>query len=815
MAPQDEQEILKQKQQRTRLALEYHRGSNRPAGAGEKRQGKIEVVATKPLITQRDLSLAYSPGVAEPCKEIFRDPDEVYNYTAKGNLVAVITNGTAVLGLGDIGPLASKPVMEGKAVLFKKFADIDCFDIEVDAKDPDRFVDVVSALEPTFGGVNLEDIKAPECFDIERRLKEKMQIPVFHDDQHGTAIISGAALLNALELGQKKIEDIRVVFCGGGAASISVARFWLTLGVRIENCIMTDRLGVIRDNRTEEMNAYKAEFAVKSSWHEKELGRAAQTLSEAVFGADVFVGCSVGNVLKGKDLKTMRDNPIIFALANPDPEISYDEAKSARSDMIFATGRSDYPNQVNNVLGYPFIFRGALDVRAKTITEGMKIAAARALAELAKQAVPESVVQAYGGSPLKFGPEYIIPKPFDPRVLLWVAPAVAQAALDEGVARKEIPGMSVEAYRSRLEKLLDRTRSVMRDIKDRIHTPRSNSHQKELRRVKLVLPEATNEKVLKAAAMLVEERVADPILLGNPKDIEFLIEELNLFSLKNVEIIRPSKSPDYEKYCIDLWELRKRKGLTPDLAAQQMKDPMYFGAMLVRQGKADAFLAGVTRSYPETIKPALQVVGSKAGQKLAGVYMLIHKQEVYFIADTTVNIDPNAEDLAEIAINASAVAASLGFEPRVAMLSFSNFGSNAHPEARKMAQAAEIVRRRRPDLVVDGEVQADTAISREILQDRYPFSSLQSHGANVLICPTLSAANITYKMLGRIGDVELVGPILMGMNQPVHILQLQSGVPEIFNMGVIAVMDVQRLASQKNLLDARSEWAEGNVVERA
>jgi malate dehydrogenase (oxaloacetate-decarboxylating)(NADP+) len=795
---------IKEKQARARAALEYHRGSSRPAGAGERRFGKIEVVASKELITQRDLSLAYSPGVAEPCKEIAKDPDEVYSYTAKGNLVAVISNGTAVLGLGDIGPLASKPVMEGKAVLFKKFADIDCFDIEVDAKDPEHFISVVAALEPTFGGVNLEDIKAPECFDIERRLKEKMQIPVFHDDQHGTAIISGAALLNALELSGKKIEEIRVVFCGGGAASISVARFWLTLGVKLENCVMTDRLGVIRKDRSEEMNPYKAEFAIDKSWHKK----APVTLADAMVDSDVFVGCSVGNVVTGDMVKSMRASPIIFALANPDPEIGYEEAKAARSDMIFATGRSDYPNQVNNVLGYPFIFRGALDVRAKTITEGMKIAAARALAELAKQPVPESVVQAYGGSPLRFGPEYIIPKPFDPRVLVWVAPAVAEAAVNEGVARREIPGMGVDAYRTRLEKLLNRSHSVMRDIKDRVRSARNSSKTREAR---IVLPEGTNERILKAAAIVVEERIAKPILLGDPSVIKPMIEDLNLFSLRDAEIIRPSRDDHFELYAHELWELRKRKGLTPDLASQLMKDPMYFGSMLVRKGRADAFLAGVTRSYPETIRPTLHVVGSKAGQKVAGIYMLVHQQDVFFIADTTVNIDPTAEDLAEIAINAAHVAQSLGFDARIAMLSFSNFGSNNHPEALKMSQAARIVQRRRPDLVVDGELQADTAISTQIMQDRYPFCRLRDQGANVLICPNLSSANIAYKLMGKIGNVELIGPILTGMNKPMHVLQLNSAVPEIVNMAVIAVMDVQRQGFDE--IPIGEEWT-GAVDER-
>ncbi len=770
----------KLKQKRIRAALEYHRGTSRPAGAGEKRFGKIEIVASKPLVTQQDLSYAYSPGVAAPCREIAKNPDDVYQYTAKGNLVGVITNGTAVLGLGDIGPLAAKPVMEGKAVLFKKFADIDGMDIEVNATDSAHFISVVQALEPTFGGINLEDIKAPECFEIEKVLKERMNIPVFHDDQHGTAIISGAALLNALEVGGKKIDKIKVVFCGGGAASISVARFWITLGVKIENCIMTDRNGVIRKDRDEEMNPYKMEFAIEKSWHAK----VPMTLEDAVVGADIFVGCSVGGALSKIALKTMAANPIIFALANPDPEITYEDAISVRDDLIFATGRSDYPNQVNNVLGFPFIFRGALDVRARNITEGMKIAAARALAELAKEPVPESVIQAYGGSPIKFGPEYIIPKPFDPRVLLWVAPAVAEAAVKEGVARRELPGMSIEGYRARLEKLLNRTRSVMRDLKDRF---RSENHNESI--VRLVLPEGANDRILQAAALIKEERIAEPILLGDPKIIRPMIEELNLYSLADVEIIRPSLSEDLDAFAVDFWEMRKRKGMTPDLAIQYLKDPMYFGAMLVKSGKADACLAGVTRSYPETIRPALQVIGTKDNHKVAGVYMLLHKEDVYFIADTTVNIDPTAEELADIAIDAAIVAAKLGFEPRIAMLSFSNFGSNRHPDARKVSKAVQILKNKNPDLLVDGELHADIAISPKILQDRYPFSPLKDRGANILICPNLASANIAYKLMGKMGDVEVVGPILTGMAKPVHVLQLNADVNEIFNMALIAVID--------------------------
>jgi malate dehydrogenase (oxaloacetate-decarboxylating)(NADP+) len=788
-------------QGRVEQSLEYHSGSTIPAGSGARRAGKLEVVATKSLLTQRDLSLAYTPGVAEPCKIIFKDPEAAYNYTARGNLVGVITNGTAVLGLGNIGPLAGKPVMEGKAVLFKKFADIDCFDIEVDAEDVDTFCNAVATLEPTFGGINLEDIRAPECFEIERRLREKMEIPVFHDDQHGTAIISGAALLNALELSERKIEDIRVVFCGGGAASISCARFWVSLGVRRENCIMTDRVGVIFEGRSDgEMNPYKKEFVLKAGqcWHKKR----PETLAEAMVGADVFMGCSAGNVVTPEMLKVMAPNPIVFAMANPDPEIGYEDALSARKDLIFATGRSDYPNQVNNVLGFPFIFRGALDVRAKSVNEEMKIAAARALAALAKQDVPESVMAAYGGGYIQFGPEYIIPKPFDPRVLLWVAPAVARAAVDTGVARRTLPGGSVEAYRARLERLLGKTRSVMRDIRDRIVVEDATSAARgekapngsSTRKIHIVFPEGTNEKILKAAATVRDEGVAEPILLGDPTEIARLIKKHHLVNeLEGVETIRPSRSPLLEEYARKLWDLRKRKGFTPALALQFMKDPLYFGAMHVRTGRADAWLSGVTRSYPETIRPTLHVIGSKSGQKVAGVYMLVWKDRVIFMADTTVNIDPSAEDMADIAINTSYVAQSLGFQPRIAMLSFSNFGSNDDEEVRKVRQATQIVQRRRPDLLVDGEMQADTAVNTKLMQERYPFSKLKERGANVLICPNLSAANISYKLLGQLGGAEAVGPILIGMNKPVHVLQTNAEVNEIVNMAIIAVLDAQRL----------------------
>jgi malate dehydrogenase (oxaloacetate-decarboxylating)(NADP+) len=786
MANEKNSDLEASKRARAQLALDYHEGSAIPAGSGSTRAGKIEIVSSKSVVTQRDLSFAYTPGVAEPCKEIAKDPDAAYKYTTKGNLVAVITNGTAVLGLGNIGPLAAKPVMEGKAVLFKKFADIDCFDIEIKAEGIDEFVDTVARLEPTFGGINLEDVKAPECFEIERRLREKMNIPVFHDDQHGTAIISGAAALNALELTGRKIEDVRVVFCGGGAASISCARFWLTMGVRKENCIMTDRFGVIYDGRPDEITEPQKAFSISDArWHKT----MPKTLADACRDADVFMGCSVANVFTADMLKSMRKDPIVFAMANPDPEIAYDTALAARPDVLFATGRSDYPNQVNNVLGYPFIFRGALDVRASTINEEMKIAAAHALAALAKVDVPESVNQAYGGHHFKYGREYIIPKPFDPRVLLWVAPAVAKAAIDSGVARLGFPGGSIEAYRSRLEKLLGRTRSVMRDLKDRIEV----SH----RPVRLVFPEGSHEKILKAAAIVKEEGIAQPVLLGDPREVRAEIERLKLHELLNCEVVRPSESKLLDEYSTKLWDLRKRKGFTPALALQRMKDPFYFGAMLVRQGQADAWLAGISRSYGETLRPALHVLGSRGGQRIAGVYMCVWKDRVLFLADTTVNFDPTAEDLADIAINTSHVAESLGFEPRIAMLSFSNFGSNDHAEASKVRQATTIVQRRRPDLLVDGEMQADTAVNPRLMQERFPFCRLRDQGANILIFPNLASANTSYKLLGQLGGAEVVGPILMGMNKPVHVLQLNADVMEIVNMAVIAVLDAQRLGLHK------------------
>ena len=763
-----------------KLALEYHEGT----GTFRPKPGKLEIQATKSLVSQRDLSLAYSPGVAEPCKEIVANPDNVFKYTSRGNLVAVVTNGTAVLGLGDIGPLAAKPVMEGKAVLFKRFADIDCFDLELDCKNKEDFIRAVKAMEPTFGGINLEDIAAPDCFEIEKTLREQMQIPVFHDDQHGTAIISGAALINALKISGKKIADVKVVFCGGGAASISCARFWLQLGINIKNCIMTDRDGVIVRGRDREINEYKAEFAIEAgkSWHKKP----PITLADAVVGADVFLGCSVANVLTGEMLKTMAKSPIVFALANPDPEISYEEAMAARDDMIFATGRSDHPNQINNVLCYPFLFRGALDVHARTVNEEMKIAASKALAELAKVDVPDSVLSSYGLERIRFGRDYIIPKPLDPRALLFVASAVAQAAIDTGVARRELPGGSVEGYQAHLEKLLGTRRSTMREIRSRIKI------KPEANLPRIIFPEGENEKVLRAASIIREEKLALPILLGDPEKIKANLAKLHLDNVDGCEMFRPRESPLLSEYIRQFYELRKRKGMTNEQAAAHMRDPFYFAAMHLRNGLADACVAGVTRSYPEVIRPNLVVIGTKDGKKVAGVYMLLFKDRVVFLADTTVNIDPTAADVAEIAISAADLATFLGFSARVALLSFSNFGYTKHPEVSKMSEAAKIVNKLRPDILIDGEMQADVAVNPRIMSEDFPFSKLNTgKAANVLIFPTLSAANTSYKLLGQLGGAELIGPILVGMSRPVHILQRSADVNEIVNMATIAVLDHQ------------------------
>ncbi|MCD6165455.1 phosphate acetyltransferase [candidate division KSB1 bacterium] len=742
-------------------ALEYH---------SQGRKGKIEVISSKPCISQRDLSMAYTPGVAAPCRVINENPDEVFNYTARGNLVAVVSNCTAVLGLGDIGPIAGKPVMEGKGVLFKRFADIDVFDLEIASKDPDDVVKVVKLLEPTFGGINLEDIKAPECFYIEEQLRQQMNIPVFHDDQHGTAIISGAALLNALELAGKKIEDVRVVFNGAGAAGIACARYYVSLGVKKENIIMCDTKGVIYKGRKEKMNRFKEEFAAETD---------CRTLADALKGADVFTGLSGPNCVTKEMVRSMADNPIIFAMANPDPEISYEDAKAARPDAIIATGRSDCPNQVNNVLCFPFIFRGALDVRARAINEEMKLAATRALADLAKEDIPDSVLKAYGESYLSFGRDYILPKPLDPRVLLWEAPAVAKAAMETGVARIQI---DLDKYREHLEILLGKSREIMRVIINKAKAAPK----------RIVFPEGEESKILRASQIILDEKIAVPILLGNERVIKKKIKNLNL-DLKKLKIIDPTNWDRFEDYVQEFYRLRQRRGVTLVEAREFMANKNYFGAMMVHMGDADGLISGITQHYPETIRPALQVIRMRETVKrVSGLYIIITKNEAMFFADTTVNIEPTAEELAEIALCAAEVAKRFDVTPKIAMLSFSNFGSTRHPLAEKVRRATEIVQERAPELMVDGEMQADTAVVPEIIEETYPFSQLKGP-ANILIFPDLEAGNIAYKLMQRIGGAEAIGPILMGMRKPVHVLQRGAEVNDIVNMTAIAVVDAQEL----------------------
>ena len=744
-------------------ALEYHaRG----------RRGKIEVTTTKPCSTQRDLSLAYTPGVAEPCREIVKNPEAVFDYTAKGNLVAVVSNGTAVLGLGDIGPVAGKPVMEGKAVLFKRFADIDVFDIEIDSHDPDEVIRVVKLLEPTFGGINLEDIKAPECFYIEETLKEQLNIPVFHDDQHGTAIISGAGLLNALELVGKRIDQVKVVISGAGAAGIACARFYVQLGVRKENLILCDSKGVIYKGRKQGMNPYKALFAAETE---------ARTLADAMKGADVFCGVSGPNLVSKEMVRSMAENPIIFAMANPDPEITYEEATAARDDVIMATGRSDYPNQVNNVLGFPFIFRGALDVRATRINEAMKVAAARALADLTKEPVPYTVMKAYRLDRLEFGREYIIPKPFDPRVLIWEASAVAQAAMESGVARLKI---DIDEYREKLEARLGLSRKVMRGL--------INKARKEPKRI--VYPEGEHVPILKACEIVLDEGLAHPILLGDEQTIRRKIEEFHLDLGKGIEIVDPNRFEKFDDYVETFYRLRQRKGINRDAARHLMLNRNYFGAMMVHKGDADGLVSGLTQAYPETIRPALQIIGVRPEvHKVAGLYMMVLKERVLFFADTTVNIEPSAEDLAEIALLCAREVQRFGVEPRVAMVSFSNFGSTRHPLTEKVRRATELLKARAPDLLADGEMQADTAVVPEILDEVYAFSTLaRKGGANVLIFPDLEAGNVAYKLVQRLCDAEAIGPILLGMRKPVHLLQVGDfNEVDVVNMTAFAVLDAQ------------------------
>ena len=741
-------------------ALDYHsRG----------RPGKIAVVPTKPLNNQRDLSLAYSPGVAEPCLAIKDNPDDVYKYTAKGNLVAVVTNGTAVLGLGNIGALAGKPVMEGKANLFKQFSDIDVFDLEVGSENPDDVIKFCQLLEPTVGGINLEDIKAPECFYIEETLRKTMGIPVFHDDQHGTAIISGAALLNALEIAGKDIRQVKVVFSGAGAAAISTAEHYVRLGVQRENILLCDRAGVIYEGRTAgDMDPYKARFLARTN---------ARSIADALVGADVFVGLSVAGAVTRAMVAAMSARPIIFALANPVPEITPEEVLAVRDDAIIATGRSDYPNQVNNVLGFPFIFRGALDVRATEINEEMKMAATRALALLAKQDVPDSVAALYGLRNVHFGQNYLIPFPFDPRVLLWVAPAVAWAAVASGVAREFI---DLESYREQLEERLGRARGIMRGLINRaMRDPR-----------RIVFPEGEEPKIMRAASILVDDGIAHPILLGNRDTIERIAADHRI-SLDGIVIDDPATSPSREAYAHYMWQLRQRKGLSLDEARRQLFNGNYFGSCMVARGDADALLSGVTMHYPETIRPALQVIGAHPSAKLvSGMYMLVTERHVVFCADTTVNIDPTAEQVAQIAFAASRITRTMGIVPRIAMLSFSNFGSVKHSDAEKMARAAQILKERDPSLIVDGEMQADTAFDPEILARDYPFSTLKEQ-ANVLIFPNLSAGNIAYKLLHRLGGATAIGPILVGMRRPVHVLERGADVQDIVNMAAVAVVDAQ------------------------
>jgi malate dehydrogenase (oxaloacetate-decarboxylating)(NADP+) len=764
---------------RREQALEYH-ASGRP--------GKIEVVPTKEAKTQRDLSLAYSPGVAEPCKEIHENIEEVYKYTAKGNLVAVITNGTAVLGLGDIGPEASKPVMEGKGVLFKIFADIDVFDIEINEKDPEKFVQIVKALEPTFGGINLEDIKAPECFYIEQQLKEQMKIPVMHDDQHGTAIISGAALLNALELQKKKIDRVRFVVNGAGAAAMACVQLYVALGARYENFIMFDKDGVLHEGRTD-LDATRKKFAVKKS---------DSTLAKAMRDADVFLGLSIGGVVTPDMVKSMAKNPIVFAMANPDPEISYEDATAVRKDIIMATGRTDYPNQVNNVLGFPYIFRGALDVRATKINEAMKLAAVKALAELAKTAVPDIVNLAYNQSSMSFGPEYIIPKPLDPRLLSTVAPAVAKAAVESGVAQKPIQNW--DAYTLQLNKRLGLDNQLIRVI--------GNKARRDPKR--LVFAEADNQKVLKAASIIYDDGIAYPILLGDPIKIKAIAEEHNI-DLTDIPII-DSRSDETEAkrefYGELFFKKRQRKGFNHYESIKIMKDRNHFGCMMVETGDADAMLSGLTKNYAEAIRPALQIIGTEEGvKKIAGMYLLLTKRGPIFLADTTVNFNPNAEELADIAMMVAKEVRNFNITPRIAMLSYSNFGSSDSDEAKVVAEATRILKQRNPSLIVDGEMQASMAFNKEILKDNYGFSDLVDEDVNVLIFPNLTSGNVAYNLLREIGGADAIGPILLGLKKPVHVLQLGSSVRSIINMALVAVVDAQ-LKSRIDTDDAvqRSSW---------
>ena len=748
---------------RKQQALEYH---------AKGRPGKIEVVPTKEAKTQRDLSLAYSPGVASPCLEIAANPEDVYKYTAKGNLVAVISNGTAVLGLGDIGPEAGKPVMEGKGVLFKIFADIDVFDIEINEKDPEKFVEIVKALEPTFGGINLEDIKAPECFYIEKRLKEEMSIPLMHDDQHGTAIISAAALLNACELQKKRIEKLKFVVSGAGAAAVACMKLYVALGAKKENFWVYDSKGLVHESRND-LDDLKKEFLAKGK---------NMSLAEALKDADVFIGLSKGGILSKEMVKSMAKNPIVFAMANPDPEISWEDAVEARKDIIMATGRSDYPNQVNNVLGFPYIFRGALDVRASAINEAMKLAAVKALAELTKSPVPDIVNMAYNETAISFGPNYIIPKPLDPRLLATVAPAVAKAAMESGVAKAPIKDW--DRYVQELNKRLGLDNQVMRAIGGKA---RSNPKR-------IVFAEADNPKVLKAAQIVFDEGIGFPILLGDEQKIKRIAEE-NVVDIEGLPIFDPRSDAMEEKrdqYGELFLSKMGRRGFNAYEAKKIMKDRNHYGCMMVECGDADAMISGLTKNYPDTIRPAIQIIGMEEGvSKIAGMYMVLTKRGPLFLADTTVNFNPTAEELAEITLLAAKEIRQFNIIPRIAMLSYSNFGSSNSPEAKLVAKARKIVKQKMPTLIVDGEMQASVAFNKELMQENYPFSELSNQDVNTLIFPNLAAGNIAYNLMKEVGEADAVGPILLGLKKPVHVLQLGSSIRSIVNMASIAVVDAQ------------------------
>ena len=764
-------------------ALEYH---------SQGRPGKIEVIPTKEAKTQKDLSLAYSPGVAAPCLEIANNIEDAYKYTAKGNLVAVITNGTAVLGLGNIGPEASKPVMEGKGVLFKIFADIDVFDIEVNETDPVKFVEIVKALEPTFGGINLEDIKAPECFYIEQELKKQMKIPVMHDDQHGTAIISGAALLNALELQKKKIDKVKFVINGAGAAAMACCKLYVALGAKYENFILFDINGALHENRTD--LGERKPFACSKS-------KADWDLNKAFKDADVFVGLSVGNVVTKEMVKSMAKKPIVFAMANPDPEISYEDATEVRNDIIMATGRSDYPNQVNNVLGFPYIFRGALDVRATTINEEMKLAAVKALAALTKEPVPDIVNLAYNQKTITFGADYIIPKPVDPRLLSTVAPAVAKAAMASGVAKKEI--INWGAYEVELNKRLGLDNQLLRII--------ANKAKRDPKRI--VFAEADNAKILKAASSIYDDGIAYPILLGNEKKINRIADENNI-DITDLPIIDPRSDEteaQREVYGELFFKKRQRKGFNHYESLKVMRDRNHYGSMMVEMGDADAMISGLTRNYADAIRPAIQIIGTEEGvKKIAGMYLMITKKGPLFLADTTVNFNPTAEELADITMLVAKEVKTLGITPKIAMLSYSNFGSSDGEEAKLVAKATQIVRQRNPSLIIDGEMQGSLAFNKEILKDNYPFSSLVDENVNVLIFPNLTAGNVAYNLLKEVGESEAIGPILLGLKKPVHVLQLGSTVRNIIHMSYIAVLDAQ----MKTRLDTTAEIERTNWWKR-